>query len=582
MSTKTAKDDQYNIGFLLKESGKHKYKIYLSILLSILSSLCKLMPYILVYQIIVQVTSTSPDIDIIKKYALYTGLAVIANLLFTVGCLASSHLAAFSILYDIRIRAVKKMGGLNLGYFRKNSIGELKKYLDEDVEKLELFIAHQIPDFFESIITPLIVISYLLYLKWWLALLLFIPFLIALMSQWKMYSSYGEEMETYNSYVKKLHGTIVQYIHGMNVFKAFNLTAANFRKYVDIVNGYLDNWIRMCDNTIPAFAFAMALIDSGGLLIVIPAGGLSYIAGGLSFASYVIFLLLGTVFLTSFMKIMTLGGNLALLLTGAENVRNILESLDQQRDGNLELKNPEGIIEYRNVCFGYSDKEVIHDLSLKIEKNTTLALVGPSGSGKTTLGMLAGRFWDVEKGEILIDGKPINEIQMQDLMEATSFVFQDIFMLNDTLYNNIVLGMKKSEHEVIEACKKAQIHDFIASTPDGYNTVIGEGAGIKLSGGEMQRISIARAILKNAKIVILDEVTSYSDIDNEVNIQKALKNLLDGKTAIIIAHRLYTIKNADNIVVLDEGKIVEQGVHEELLSKQGLYHQLWNIGTEGY
>ncbi|MDO5089821.1 MAG: ATP-binding cassette domain-containing protein, partial [Leptotrichiaceae bacterium] len=243
-------------------------------------------------------------------------------------------------------------------------------------------------------------------------------------------------------------------------------------------------------------------------------------------------------------------------------------------------------LKYENISFSYDKTEIISNFSLTVKAGSTVALVGPSGSGKTTIGLLTGRFWDTDNGKITVDCINIKDISYESLMENTSFVFQETFMLHDTIYENINMGKKYSQKEIENAAKQAQIHDFIVSLPEKYMTKIGEG-GIKLSGGEKQRISIARAILKNTPIVILDEVTSYSDIENEAKIQKALKTLLKGKTALIIAHRLYTIKNADNIVYMNKGKIIEQGTHEELLKNNSAYYHLWskyneenNNGTE--
>ena len=236
-------------------------------------------------------------------------------------------------------------------------------------------------------------------------------------------------------------------------------------------------------------------------------------------------------------------------------------------------------MKYENVTFAYNKAKVINNFTLTIRAGTTTALVGPSGSGKTTIGLLAGRFWDIDEGKITIDGTDIKDISYESLMDNISFVFQDTFMLHDTIYENIIMGKNYTREEVENAAKKAQIHDFIMSLPDRYETKIGEG-GIKLSGGEKQRISIARAILKNTPIVILDEVTSYSDIENEAKIQSALKTLLKGKTALIIAHRLYTIKNADNIVFMKKGQITEQGMHEELLRNRADYWHLWSLYNE--
>lgn len=570
-----------NIGFILNRSGKHKFKIIFSSVFSIASAICKLFPYVLMYHILVELSSQSPNREIISKFVTYTIIASILSVLLQVLALGMSHIAAFSILFEIRKKTIERLGNLHLGFFRRYSIGQIKKAVDEDVEKLELFIAHQIPDLMESLIVPFVVITYLFSISWKLSLLLFIPFFIAIGAQAYMFKQYGERMELYNSYLKRMHSTIVQYIQGMSVFKAFNLTAKNFKIYKNTVDDYLAMWIQICDETVSKYSFGLSIIDSGGILICIPVGGLMYLNGSLNFAGFVMFLLLSSVFLTSFIKIMTLGGNLSMLLVGAENVREILMMQEQRGEDSPGTLITKGEITFEHVNFAYENTDVLHDFNLKIPSGTTTALVGPSGSGKTTVGMLIGRFWDVQRGSIKIDGHDIKEISVEELMKNTAFVFQDSFMINDSIYKNVIMGLDRTEEEVVDACKKAQIHNFIMNLKDGYDTLIGEDSGIKLSGGELQRISIARAILKNAKIVVLDEVTSYSDIENESLIQESIRNLLKGKTAVIIAHRLYTVKNSDCIVVLDEGKITEQGTHQELLEQGGLYQKLWNIGIGG-
>jgi ATP-binding cassette subfamily B protein len=472
------------------------------------------------------------------------------------------------------------MGKLGLGFFQERSSGQIKKALDEDIEKLELFIAHQIPDLAESIITPLVVIIYLMQINFWLSLILFIPFLLSLLLQAWIFKGYEETMTNYNQVLKIMHGTIVEYIHGMRVFKAFNLSATNFKKYTRTVDEYLKYWIKICDDTIKSYTIGLTIIDTSGLLLTIPVGGLLYLSGKLDFSGFVMFLLLSTVFLTAFLKILSMSGNLARLLTGADNIREMME-VPALTNGDEYLEDILGEVAFQKVTFAYDEKNVLENLSFTLKPNTVTALVGPSGSGKTTVGMLLGRFWDISQGSITIDGKELQALALDSLMEKTAFVFQDVFMLNDTILNNIRLGMDKTEEEVFVACQKAQIHDFILTLPNDYGTVIGEKSGIKLSGGEKQRIAIARALLKDAQIVILDEVTAYSDIENEKNIQLALRNLLLNRTGLIIAHRLYTIQNEDQILVLDEGQLVEQGTHRELLAKEGLYQRLWQKGGKG-
>lgn len=566
---------QSNLGFLLEISGKEKFKLYLSALFSIISSLLSIVPYILMYNIVLELFKNSVDYERIKSMAITVGVVVVLRMAVFLLSGVFSHIAAFTILYELRMKAINHMSKLNMGFFTGHTLGDVKKTINEDIEKLENFIAHQIPDLSSAAVTPIIIISYLMYLDWRLALVLFIPIILGIISQIGMFKAMNERMEHYHYLIKKLNSTIIQYINGMNVMKAFNLSAKSFKNYKDTTEEYGDYWIQMTMESSPAYGLFLVLIDSG-LLFIIPVGGIMFLKGSINVSTYILFLILSASFLTSFKQLLEFGVSFSMLLEGAGKVRDILDQ-PVQVEGSRNLNEKiNGKIQFNNVTFKYDKEEVIKNLSLAIEPKTVVALVGPSGSGKTTLGQLVGRFWDVEKGSITIDGVNIKDIKMEELMDKVSFVFQDVFMLQDSILENIKMGSNKTMEQVIEASKKAQIHDFIMSLPDGYDTSLGED-GIKLSGGEKQRISIARAILKNSPIVILDEVTSYSDIENESKIQEALRNLLKGKTAIIIAHRLYTIKNADKIVVLDEGKIIEQGKHNYLINKKGLYRHLWDM-----
>ncbi len=575
-STENKKKFQSNISFILQKSGKHKFKIIFASCFSVIAALCKLSPYFLMQVILAQLIDQKPNNQLVLNLVVWVSILIVGNIIFTVLGLGASHIAAFSILYELRIKTIEHLGHLNLGFFRHNSSGQIKKALDEDIEKLELFIAHQIPDLAESILTPLVIMIYLLIVKWYLALLLLVPFILVLLAQSWLFHEYGKKALMYNELKKRLHTTIIEYVHGIKIFKAFNVTAKTFKNYVNVVNEYLVAWVDMCNDSIKAYTTGICIIDSSTFLIIIPLGGFLFLNKSLTGAGFVMFLLLGSVFLTGFVKLGMLGGNLAMLLQGAENVRHILET-PEQKDGEFLLNTEiaKSKIEFKNVSFKYEEQYVIKDVNLSLKPGTVTALVGPSGSGKTTLGVLLGRFYDVNEGNICIGEENVRNFTIDSLLSNISFVFQDVFILNDTVFNNVNLGLEKTKDEVIEACKAAQIHDFIQTLENGYDTVIGEGSGIKLSGGEMQRLSIARVFLKNAPIVVLDEITSYSDIENETEIQKALRILLKGKTVLIIAHRLYTIKNADNIVVLDEGKIIEEGSHKTLIEKNGVYKKMW-------
>ena len=567
-----------NLKFLLKLSGQHKIKLIVSAMFSIISTTLSAIPYLLVYSIILEIFNREINYNKIKSLVFIAILFIILGVAARILSGIFSHISAFNILYKIRIDLIEHMSKLNMGFFKKNMTGKLKKIINEDVEKLENFIAHQIPDLSSAFATPLIFLGIMFYFNWQLSLVLFIPIILGILAQSGMFKNYMGKVDHFYKLVAKLNSTIMEYINAMNVMKAFNLTAKSFKDYRNNTQEYADYWIELTELAVPYYSAFLCLVDTG-LLFIIPIGGIMLLNGKITISVYILFLLMSTIFLNSLRTLFELSESLSFLLKGMEKIIEIFNE-KEQKSGDISF--PEHFSEslkYENVTFAYNKAKVINNFTLTIRAGTTTALVGPSGSGKTTIGLLAGRFWDIEEGKITIDGTDIKDISYESLMDNISFVFQDTFMLHDTIYENIIMGKNYTREEVENAAKKAQIHDFIMSLPDRYETKIGEG-GIKLSGGEKQRISIARAILKNTPIVILDEVTSYSDIENEAKIQSALKTLLKGKTALIIAHRLYTIKNADNIVFMKKGQITEQGTHEELLRNRGDYWHLWSLYNE--
>lgn len=567
-----------NLKFLLKLSGQHKIKLIISAMFSIISTTLSAIPYLLVYSIILELFNREISYNKIQSLVFIAILFIILGVVARILSGVFSHISAFNILYKIRIDLIEHMSKLNMGFFKKNMTGKLKKIINEDVEKLENFIAHQIPDLSSAFATPLIFLGIMFYFNWQLSLVLFIPVILGILAQSGMFKNYMGKVDHFYKLVAKLNSTIMEYINAMNVMKAFNLTAKSFKDYRDNTQEYADYWIELTELAVPYYSAFLCLVDTG-LLFIIPIGGIMLLNGKITISVYILFLLMSTIFLNSLRTLFELSESLSVLLKGMEKIIEIFNE-KEQKSGNISF--PEHFSEslkYENVTFAYNKAKVINNFTLTIRAGTTTALVGPSGSGKTTIGLLAGRFWDIDEGKITIDGTDIKDISYESLMDNVSFVFQDTFMLHDTIYENIIMGKNYTHEEVENAAKKAQIHDFIMSLPNRYETKIGEG-GVKLSGGEKQRISIARAILKNTPIVILDEVTSYSDIENEAKIQSALKTLLKGKTALIIAHRLYTIKNADNIVFMKKGQITEQGTHEELLRNRGDYWHLWSLYNE--
>ncbi len=567
-----------NLKFLLKLSGQHKIKLIFSALFSIISTTLSAVPYILIYNIILELFKEAVDYNKIQNLVFITIIFIIIRVVTFVLSGIFSHVSAFNILYKIRIDLIKHMSKLNMGFFKKNTSGKLKKIINEDVEKLENFIAHQIPDLSSAFATPLIFLVIMIYYNWKLSLVLFIPVILGIIAQTGMMKSFMSRVDHFYKLVAKLNSTIMEYINAMNVMKAFNLSAKSFKDYRDNTQEYADYWIELTELSVPYYSAFLCLVD-GGLFFIIPAGGIMLLNHQISIPVYILFLLMSTIFLNSLKSLFELSEKFSFLLKGMEKIIEIFDE-KEQISGNIEFpQNFSQSLKYENITFAYNKTKVINNFSLDIKVGSTVALVGPSGSGKTTIGLLAGRFWDISEGKITVDGIDIKDISYDSLMDKISFVFQDTFMLHDTIYENIKMGKNYNSEQIEDAAKKAQIHDFIMSLPDKYETKIGEG-GVKLSGGEQQRISIARAILKDTPIVILDEVTSYSDIENETKIQAALKTLLKGKTALIIAHRLYTIKNADNIVFINKGKIVEQGTHEELLKNKADYWHLWSLYNE--
>ena len=567
-----------NLKFLLKLSGQHKIRLIVSAMFSIISTTLSVIPSLLVYSIILELFNREISYNKIQSLVFIAILFIILGVVARILSGIFSHISAFNILYKIRIDLIEHMSKLNMGFFKKNMTGKLKKIINEDVEKLENFIAHQIPDLSSAFATPLIFLGIMFYFNWQLSLVLFIPIILGILAQSGMFKNYMGKVDHFYKLVAKLNSTIMEYINAMNVMKAFNLTAKSFKDYRDNTQEYADYWIELTELAVPYYSAFLCLVDTG-LLFIIPIGGIMLLNGKITISVYILFLLMSTIFLNSLRTLFELSESLSFLLKGMEKIIEIFNE-KEQKSGNISF--PEHFSEslkYENVTFAYNKAKVINNFTLTIRAGTTTALVGPSGSGKTTIGLLAGRFWDIDEGKITIDGTDIKDISYESLMDNISFVFQDTFMLHDTIYENIIMGKNYTREDVENAAKKAQIHDFIMSLPDRYETKIGEG-GIKLSGGEKQRISIARAILKNTPIVILDEVTSYSDIENEAKIQSALKTLLKGKTALIIAHRLYTIKNADNIVFMKKGQITEQGTHEELLRNKADYWHLWSLYNE--
>jgi ATP-binding cassette subfamily B protein len=373
----------------------------------------------------------------------------------------------------------------------------------------------------------------------------------------------------------------------MPVVKVFNQTTESFTRFTNAVRGYTDNTIDWSKKTVHWWGIGIVFMTSG-LSIILPFGVWFYLRGVLPISSLILFLFLGVKYLLPMIKLSNFIGFLSMVTEGVEKIDSILETPEIPETNSPKIPK-EYHVEFKNVNFSYGETQVLHNINIKFEEGTVNALVGPSGAGKSTIAHLILRFWDVDDGEILIGGVNVKNIPYDKHMDLVSSVFQDVFILSDTVHENIAMGETSTRAQVIAAAKAAQIHDYVMSLPEGYDTMIGEG-GVHMSGGEKQRVSVARAILKNSPIIVLDEATAYADAENESRIQRAFGELMQDKTVIIIAHRLSTITNSDQIIVIDEGRIDNTGTHQELLETP-LYSNLWNahmmthtwyIGKGGY
>jgi len=558
---------------LLNLAGQHKCKLITSCILSVIGTALGLVPFVIIYLMVLEMFKPAINTAYVWQLVIWSIVAVVLRFAFMGLSYYLSHMAAYSILYHLRIKLAKKLGTLPLGYFNEKNTGNIKTAMMEHVERIELFIAHHLPDMTAAMAVPIFTAILLFIIDWrmTLAMLAVIPFAMAAISMG--YRGFQPKMKGYYDAVEKVNSGIIEYTQGMPVIKAFNQTAGSFRKYKDSIEeygNYLEKWAKMWAPWDSIFT----VLVGANLIVLLPVGAWLYISGSLSMPTLILFLILGIGFSAPLRKIMMFSHNFIQVAEGERRINEIL--METPLPDPERAKAPSGFdTELLNVHFAYNETEVLHNITFSIPQNTVTALVGPSGAGKSTVARLIPRFWDVNKGEIIIGRTNIKNIPTADLYSLVTFVFQDVFLFNDTVYENIRMGREDvSKAEVIAAAKAARCHEFIELLPDGYQMVIGEH-GVRLSAGERQRISIARAILKDAPIIILDEATAFVDPENEDLIQEAIGRLAHGKTLIVVAHRIGTVSEADQIVVLDKGKIVDKGTHSDLVRAGGLYSRMW-------
>ena len=572
-------------------ASDRKGLIFLSALLSSLAAIASFIPYIAVYFMIREILNVFPDLvqlDMgrIMNYGWLALAGIVANILLYFLAIFSSHIAAFGTLYDLKVLFADHITKIPLGYHLTIGSGRLRKIMDENIESVEGFIAHQFPDFVASITAPIVMVIILIVVDWRFGLASLAGIILAFIAEFIGFGSGAmkENMGKYQKASEEMNNASVEYVRGMSVVKAFNQTASSFKKLQEAISGYTE-WVLKFSlgwqNCMPAFT----TIINNIYLILVPVGILigSNTSNFKEFSMKFIFYLLFVPAIAGVLnKIMYISESFMQIDGNVARMDEILNIPEMPETANPQKPQGEDVV-FDHVSFTYTgnnEEKALESVSFAAKQGQITAIVGPSGGGKSTIANLISRFWDVTDGKITIGGVDLRDMAQNDLMRQVSFVFQDIFLFKQSILDNIRMGNRNAtEEQVIAAAKAAQCHEFISKLPEGYHTVVGT-KGVHLSGGERQRIAIARAIIKDSPIIVLDEATAFSDPENEYLIQKAFEKLMQNKTVIIIAHRLSTIRNADKIIVMEKGQIVESGKHDDLVAAGGRYFQMWNHYTE--
>jgi len=580
---------------LFEIAGQRKGLLILAGLLSAGSAVCMLVPYWAVYEILKELLShgvnpAASDGTYMMRWGWIAFGGLVGGLILLYAALMSSHVAAFRILYGLRVRLSEHIGKLPLGYLNNTSTGAIKKTMDQNIEKIEGFIAHTIPDLVNVAATIVVMLLIFFSLDGWLTAVCLTVVALSLVLQFSnfMGKKAREFTKDYYDAQERMSASAVQYVRGMPVVKIFGQSVLSFRQFNAEIQAYKTFALKCCD-TYQNGMIAFTVLLNSIVTFILPAGILLIQATpqSLSLAAvWLFFIIMGPGMASPAYKLTFLGGNTREIDEGVARIDRILEKKPVPEPEHPQVPTTYDL-EFRHVSFSYENTEqgtrteALRDVSFIAPQGKITALVGPSGSGKSTVANLIPRFWDVEQGEICIGGVDIRQIATTKLMDMVSFVFQDTFLFYDTLYENIAVGSPDATKEkVTAAAKAAQCHDFIKCLPQGYETRIGD-KGVFLSGGEAQRICVARAILKNAPILVLDEATAFADPENEHKMQMALQSLIKDKTVIVIAHRLSSI-SAHQIVVMKEGRIVQCGKHEQLSVTEGVYKNMWDAYSSAY
>ena len=565
-----------NFKRLMEYAGNHKYLTYTSWILSALSAAVALIPFIYIWEIINNVIKN--DTSKLIHYGWMAVIFAVVSLLLYIGGLMCSHLSAFRVATNIRIKAIHHITTLPLGFMDKFGSGKMRKIINESSGATETYLAHQLPDKAGAIVTPIGLLLLLFFFDWKLGLLSLIPVVIAFAIMTTMSGKNMQvKMKEYQNALDDMSNEAVEYIRGIPVVKTFGQTVFSFKKFKATIDRYSEWAISYTkDLRLPMTFYTTAINAVFAFLI---AGIIIFCRNNITntlLLNLMFYIIITPIITVTLNKLMFMNENEMIVNDAMERIDSVL-NLQPMSEPNQSDVPKDYSIAINNLTYSYDgQKNAINNVSLTIPSKQTVAFVGPSGSGKSTLANLISRFFDCNNGSISIGGVDIKSIKKNDLMNYISFVFQNSRLIKASIYDNVRLSKPNaSREEVIDALNKAQCGDIIEKLPNGIDTIIGS-KGIYLSGGEQQRIAIARVILKNSPVIILDEATAFADPDNESKVQKAFSQMAEGKSVIMIAHRLTTVTNADTIYVFDNGEIVEIGTHSELLSQNGMYNKMWN------
>lgn len=559
--------------WILHFAGQCRGRLTASVLLAILGSACGVVPYLAVTQIIIRILGKNYDLVPIGLLALLALLGYLGGTWLNTASTMLSHRSAFMILKNIRTELTAKLSRVPRGTILDTPSGNFKTLLVDTVEKLELPLAHMIPELTANILIPVLMLLYLFVLDWRIALISLITIPIGLFCYMGMMKDYEKRYCRVLTAGKNMDAAIVEYVGGIEVIKAFNQSSSSYGKYADAVKeneAAKATWFKQTNG----FYVAGISIMPSCLLGVLPLGAWLFQSGSLTAPVFIACIILALGLVKPLIQALQYTDSLAMVDSTVQEIAGMLEEKEIKRPLEpVPLENSN--ISFREVSFSYGDTEVLHQISFDAAPCGMTAIVGPSGSGKSTVARLIASFWEADSGEVQIGGVDVRRLPLKQVMDLVSYVSQDNFLFHLSVKENIRIGRPgASDEEVIVAAKQASCHDFITALPQGYDTLAGEG-GSSLSGGERQRIAIARAILKNSPVVILDEATAFTDPENEAVIQASINELVQGKTLIVIAHRLSTITAADKILVMDNGRIEAEGTHDALLRDCLLYRELW-------